>query len=179
MKNLTFKDSSNKVTDLPPAFVLCENNTFRVRDKITVTEIMAAAQSILTQQCQTFRLVLNNINLAKQLAVLRLAEMKSEYFCVMFLDNQYKLICFEKLFQGTINQAAVYPREIAKRVFELNAIAIILVHNHPSGSCTPSSADERLTTSIKSAFKVMDIEVVDHLVVGGNQAYSFAENGKL
>ena len=179
MKKLTFKGSPNEVTNLPPAFVLCENNTYRVRDKITVTDIMTAAQSILAQQCQTSPLVLNNVNLAKQLAVFRLAEMKSECFCVMFLDNQHKLIRFEKLFQGTINQTAVYPREIAKRAFELNAAAIILVHKHPSGDCTPSRTDEWLTTAIKSAFKLMDINVVDHFIVAGNQAYSFAENSNL
>ncbi len=179
MKKLSFKNSPNEVINLPPAFVLCENNTYRVRGKITVTDIMTAAQSILTQQCQTSPLVLNNVKLAKQLAVFRLAELKSECFCVMFLDNQHKLICFEKLFQGTINQTAVYPREIAKRAFALNAAALILVHNHPSGDCTPSSTDEWLTTAIKSAFKLMDIEVVDHLIVAREQAYSFAVHGIL
>ncbi len=179
MENLTLQYSDTELRDLPPAFILCESNTFEVREKITASDIIIAAQSILTQQCQRFPLVLDNVELAKKLAVLRLANLKSECFCVIFLDNQQKLIRFEKMFQGTINQAAVYPREIAKRAFELNAAAIILVHNHPSGDCTPSVADERSTLSMKTAFSLINIKVVDHLIVGGDQAYSFAEDRRL
>jgi len=172
MKKLNFED-------LPPAFIVCNKNTFKVRGKITTADILNAAQSILRQQCQTHPLVLKNVKLAKQLAVFRLAKMKLECFCVMFLDSQRKLIRFEILFQGTTNQTAVYPREIAKRAFELNATALILVHNHPSKDGTPSSADQWLTTSIQSAFKCIEIEVVDHLIVAGDQVYSFAAHGIL
>lgn len=179
MKKATIKMRYDKAIDLPAAFVLSGSDTFVVRDKITVADIITAAQSILTQQFKAFPLVLSKPNLVKQLAIFRLANMSLECFWVMFLDHQNRLIRFEQLFQGTISQTPVYPREIAKRAFELNASAIILVHNHPSGDCVPSAADEWLTLSIKSAFNLLDINIIDHLIVAGDQAYSFAENGKL
>jgi DNA repair protein RadC len=175
MKEFTVKD-----VGLPAAFVVCEPNTFTVRDKVTVDEVLTAAKAIITQQCKKkTATALTSAELAKQLAILQLATAKVECFCVMFLDNKHKLINFETMAKGTINQAHVYPREIAKRAFELNAAAIILVHNHPSGNCAPSKADEWLTTSIKSAFKLLSIDVIDHLIVAGDQAYSFADHGKL
>lgn len=97
----------------------------------------------------------------------------------MFLDTQLRLIGFEKLFQGTINKTVVHPREVLKRALALNAKAMILVHNHPSGDCCPSHADRQLTQSIKALMEQVDIDVVDHLVVGGDQVYSFAEYGEL
>ena len=93
------------------------------------------------------------------------------------LDSQHQLIMFRKLFSGTINAAAVYPREIVRQVIADHAAAIILVHNHPSGNPTPSEADIRLTRDIKHAMALVDVEVLDHFIVADNQVCSLAQQG--
>ncbi len=98
-----------------------------------------------------------------------------EVFMVLFLDNQNRRICTEKLFFGTINQANVYPREVIKAALKHNAAAIIVAHNHPSGSCTPSEADRYLTKRIENACDLVDIRFVDHIIVGKGDYFSFEE----
>jgi DNA repair protein RadC len=92
---------------------------------------------------------------------------------------QHRLIDVEELFRGTLGQTAVYPREVVKRALHWNAGGVVLSHNHPSGLAEPSRADEFLTQSLKSALQLIDVRVLDHIVVGGNQATSFAERGLL
>lgn len=115
----------------------------------------------------------------KDFLVLTLAERQREHFCVMFLDAQHCLIEFEELFAGTVNQTSVYPREVVKRTLALNASAVVLAHNHPSGSAEPSRADEFLTQTLKSALALVDVRVLDHVIVGGTKTVSFAERGLL
>ncbi len=98
-------------------------------------------------------------------------------YCI-FMDAKNKILKIEKLFSGTIAAAAVYPREIVKRVIELKATAIILSHNHPSGDITPSSSDFAITTRIQAALTSIDVALHDHLIIG-KDFYSFAENGFL
>ncbi len=169
----------NDKLDLPSAFIIHEPYLFGVKDKLTDGDIINAAKSILTHQLQIFSNVLSQSSKVKDLALLTLTNEKVESFCVMFMDTQLRLICFETMFQGTINSVGVYPREIAKRAFELNAGAVVLVHNHPSGCYEPSISDERLTDELKVAFKLLEIQIIDHLIVAGKNVYSFAENGKL
>lgn len=102
-----------------------------------------------------------------------------EVFCCLFLDNRHRILAFEELFRGTLNGTAVYPREVVKRALALNAAAVILVHNHPSGMAEPSRADQTLTTRLKEALALVDIRVLDHLVVGDGEAVSFSERGLL
>jgi DNA repair protein RadC len=102
-----------------------------------------------------------------------------EVFAVLFLDAQHRLIRFEEMFRGTLTQTSVYPREVVKRALELQASAVILAHNHPSGATEPSRADELLTQTLKSALALVDVRVLDHLVVGAADALSFAERGLL
>ena len=102
-----------------------------------------------------------------------------EVFAALFLDSQNRLIAAEELFRGTLTQTAVYPREVARRALEINAAAVILAHNHPSGVAEPSAADEALTRVLKTALGQLDVPVLDHLVVAGNHCYSFAEHGRL
>lgn len=83
------------------------------------------------------------------------------------------------MFKGTINAARVYPREIIKRALELNAVWLILVHNHPSADCRPSQEDEQLTQQLQSILTILNMGIIDHLIVGGGEVFSFAENGKL
>lgn len=109
----------------------------------------------------------------------KLAHYEREVFGVIFLTAQHQVICFEEMFKGTINSASVYPREIVKRALEVNAAAIILAHNHPSGDPAPSIADQQVTDRIVNASKLLDIKVLDHVVVGLNDAVSFAQRGFL
>ncbi len=110
---------------------------------------------------------------------LRLQGRRREVFGVLFLDARHRLILFEELFHGTINCAAVYPREIVSRVLELKAAAVILAHNHPSGVAEPSRDDERITRRVKAALALVDVDVLDHLVVGNGEVVSMAERGLL
>ena len=94
-----------------------------------------------------------------------------------FFDTQHQLIRAETLFQGTVSQTAVYPRELARRSLELNASALVVAHNHPSGLCEPSMADRALTAALRAALQPLDINLVDHLIVADANCFSFAEAG--
>jgi len=102
-----------------------------------------------------------------------------EVFVVLFLDSQNRLILADELFHGTLNQTAVYPREVVRRALELNAAAVILAHNHPSGIAEPSQADRVLTDALRAALRHLDMPVLDHIIVAGGCTYSFAEHGLL
>jgi DNA repair protein RadC len=108
---------------------------------------------------------------------LNIATRPHEVFVVLFLDNQHRVIETKELFRGTIDGASVYPREVVKEALQLNAAAVILAHNHPSGITEPSPADRDITHKIKQAMGLMDIRVLDHLIIGGTSHTSFAEMG--
>jgi DNA repair protein RadC len=103
----------------------------------------------------------------------------NEVFVCIWLDAQHKVIGIEDAFQGTLTQTSVYPREIVKRALKRNAAAVIFAHNHPSGVAQPSRSDELLTRDLKEALALVELKVLDHFVVAGNQAMSFAERGLL
>lgn len=109
----------------------------------------------------------------------RLRDQPREIFCCLFLDTRHRVLAFEELFHGTLDGAAVYPREVVKQALAHNAAAVILAHNHPSGVAEPSKADEVLTQRLKDALALVDIRVLDHLVVGDGEITSFAERGLL
>lgn len=102
-----------------------------------------------------------------------------EVFVVLFLDNRHRLIQAEEMFRGTIDGATVHPREIVRRALQLNAAATIVAHNHPSGVAEPSRADEALTKRIRDALNLVDVRLLDHFVVGNEEATSLAEQGLL
>jgi DNA repair protein RadC len=116
---------------------------------------------------------------AKQYVQQQLGGRSFEVFAVLFLDAQNRLLRLEEMFRGTLTQTSVYPREVVKRAHELQAAAVILAHNHPSGVAEPSRADEFLTQTLKSALQLVDVRVLDHLVVGQGAVVSFAEWGLL
>jgi DNA repair protein RadC len=115
----------------------------------------------------------------KDYLALHLGQLAQEVFAVLFLDGQHRLLQLEPMFHGTLTQTSVYPREVVRRALELNAGAVILAHNHPSGVAEPSRADEHLTQTLKSALQLVDVRVLDHLVVGRGAVISFAERGLL
>lgn len=100
-----------------------------------------------------------------------------EVFACLFLDNRHRLIRFEKLFHGTIDQASVYPREIVRHSLKHNASALIFAHNHPSGDAEPSQADIALTQRLKGALALMEIRVLDHIIIGAGTTVSLAQRG--
>lgn len=108
---------------------------------------------------------------------LKLGERPHEVFAVVFLDTQNRVLSFEELFRGTLSQTSVYPREVVKEALARNAAAVVLVHNHPSGSAEPSRADEVLTSTLRQALALVDVRVLDHLVVTRTSVLSFAERG--
>ncbi len=123
--------------------------------------------------------VFNSPEALKQFCQLHIGSLANEVFAVLFLDAQLRLIRMETLFNGSLTHTAVHPRVIARRALELNASAVILAHNHPSGVAEPSRADETLTQGLKSALALLDVRVLDHIVVSTGQAVSFAERGLL
>lgn len=108
---------------------------------------------------------------------LELAQEECEYFCALWLDNRHRLLSFERLFRGTIDETSVYPREAVKSALRINAAAVIFAHNHPSGVPEPSRADEKLTARLKDALALVDVRVLDHLIVGDGDVVSLAERG--
>ncbi|SHF28571.1 DNA repair protein RadC [Microbulbifer donghaiensis] len=109
----------------------------------------------------------------------QLRHRQREVFCCLFLDSQHRVIAFEELFEGTLNAASVYPREVVQAALLKGAAAVILAHNHPSGVSEPSQADIWITRRLVSALELVDIKVLDHMIVGDGAALSFAERGLL
>lgn len=109
----------------------------------------------------------------------RLRHEQHEVFACIFLDNRHRVLRFEELFRGTIDGAAVYPREVVKKALAYNAAALILAHNHPSGITEPSQSDEALTRRLRDSLNLVDIRLLDHLVIGDGDPVSLAERGVL
>jgi DNA repair protein RadC len=102
-----------------------------------------------------------------------------EVFICIWLDAQHRVIKFDEPFRGTLTQTSVYPREVVKMALQTNAAAVIFAHNHPSGVAQPSQADELLTHNLMDALALIEVKVLDHFIIAGNQAISFAERGLL
>ena len=109
----------------------------------------------------------------------RMRHLGHEIFCCLYLDNRHRVLRFDEMFRGTIDGTSVYPREVVKEALAINAAAVILAHNHPSGVAEPSAADERITRRLKSALELVDIRLLDHLIVGDGSATSMAGRGLL
>ncbi|SEI52108.1 DNA repair protein RadC [Allopseudospirillum japonicum] len=113
----------------------------------------------------------------RQLLKLKLRDYPHEVFAVIFLDKQHQVLAIEELFKGTLDAASIYPREVLKRVLHHNAAAVIFAHNHPSGSTRPSQADQQITQSLRTLLQMIDVQVLDHFIIGEGDPYSFAEAG--
>lgn len=144
---------------------------------MTEQDIIDQALTILEARLQKSDCMIRQPDDVEAYLRLRMADLEHESFRVMFLNNQHGLIRLKELFRGTIDGAAVYPREVVKATLQFNAAAVILAHNHPSGHCEPSAADQDITHKLKDALNLIDVRVLDHIIVGGEQTYSFARNG--
>ena len=146
---------------------------------MTDDDTITAALAILAGRLSAAGPVMTSPQAVKDYCRLKLGALEHEEFGILFLTSQHGLIGFESMFRGTLTQTSVYPREVIKRALALNAGAVILTHNHPSGSVEPSRADEHMTMTIKSALALVDVRVLDHVVVSATGALSFAERGLL
>ncbi|WHZ12506.1 MAG: UPF0758 family protein [Burkholderiaceae bacterium] len=140
--------------------------------------VLELARRALAQQLRE-REVFGTPDAVKNYLRLHLAARGHEVFAVLFLDAQNRLLALEEMFRGTLTQTSVYPREVVLRALTLQAGAVVLAHNHPSGALQPSRADEALTQTLKAALALIDVRVLDHVIVGAAGALSMAEQGWL
>ncbi len=157
---------------------LCAANGLGPAKFAQLQAILELARRHLGEHLQRGDLLLNP-DATRRYLITTLGDLPHEVFCCLFLDTRHRLICYEELFQGTIDGASVHPREVVRRALHHNAAAVILAHNHPSGIAEPSDADQRITQRLKEALHLIDIRVLDHLIIGDRTAMSFAERGLL
>ena len=138
--------------------------------------VMELARRALAQQLRQ-RTAFDSPGAVKQYVQMHLAHKAHEVFAVLFLDSQHRLLTLEEMFRGTLTQTSVYPREVVLRALHHHASAVVLAHNHPSGSVQPSRADEALTQTLKTTLALVDVRVLDHVIVAPGCALSMAEQG--
>ena len=142
-------------------------------------ELVIAEALALLEERAKYGDVLTSPSTVRDWLRLRLAQSEREEFACVFLNAQHRVIELEVLFQGTLTQTSVFPREVVKAALKHNAAAVIFAHNHPSGVAEPSQADQILTETLKRALALVDVKVLDHIIIGGVVAMSFAERGLL
>ncbi len=145
---------------------------------VQLQAIFEMSRRALNEQLQQ-RDVFKSPQQVRDYLVLKLGGLTREVFLVLFLDTQNHLVATEEMFAGTLTQTSVYPREVVKRALHHNAASVIFAHNHPSGIAKQSQADELLTKQLKQALALVDIRVLDHFIVAGNNTLSFSERGLL
>jgi len=143
----------------------------------TETKLVDRALRCLEKRLRYHSEILNHSQSVCSYLRLHLAEERNEVFAVLFLDNSHRLLAFEKLFFGTINETMVYPRVVVQKALEHNAAKVIFAHNHPSDYCVPSQTDRETTRNLQRVLSVMNITVIDHIIVSRKNAYSFATHG--
>ncbi len=140
--------------------------------------ILELSRRVLLQKMRK-RDLLNNPDSVKQFLQLQMGAYSQEVFAVVLMDAQYRLLGFQEMFKGTLNQTSVYPREVVKLALDQGAAAVILAHNHPSGDVRPSAADSALTRTLQTALSMVDVKVLDHIIVGPGIHWSMAERSPL
>lgn len=143
------------------------------------TTIIEMAKQILQGRMKVLDVTFNSSQSVKDFLSLDLATEEREVFAILFLNTQNKLIEYRRMFLGSLKSVEIHPREIVRAAMELNAHAIILSHNHPSGYSEPSEEDRRVTSQIEKAAKLLELRLLDHVVVGKGSTVSFAERGWL
>ena len=141
-------------------------------------EIIEAARLVAGERMQRGASFANPVD-SRRFFQEKLAGLEREVFAAVFLDTRHRLIEYAEMFQGTIDGAEVHPREVVRHALRCNAAAIIVAHNHPSGTVDPSAADRAVTARLKQALALVDVRVLDHVIVGGSATLSLAERGWL
>ena|SRR2546421_4820206 len=145
----------------------------------TAQEVLDRAAALMAQRFRAGAPVLADPKRTRQYLRHQIGTLPYEVFGLLLLDTRHRLIRADILFRGTIAGASVHPREVVRVVLESNTAAVILFHNHPSGVAEPSQADELITKRLTEALRLIDVRVLDHLIIGDAQEYSFAETGRL
>lgn len=164
-------------TTAAPARLHTHAGQFSLSIALDEDHVIDTARSILEHRFHRLTEPLDAPEKVKDFLLMHLVPAERERFAALFLDSQHRAIAFETLFEGTIDSAAVRPREVVKRALQLNAAAVIAAHNHPSGSAEPSEADKRMTLSLHSALATVGVRLLDHLVLGSAEMVSLAERG--
>lgn len=154
------------------------NGKYIARRQFSADDVLHFARELVAQRFQRGA-SMSSPEATRQHLCLQLADLKHEVFGVLFLDSQHRLIANEELFRGTIDSTSVHPRIVVQRALALNAAAVILFHNHPSGMAEPSAADRHITERLRQALDLIEVRILDHFVVAGTTAVSFAERGWL
>jgi len=144
--------------------------------KVTEDDILIMAKQLSRKRLARGRTISSPGEVKEHLRNL-LHDRENEVFAVLLLDTKHRVLAFRKLFYGTIDAASVYPREVVKQALQVNAAALILVHNHPSGDPTPSEADRHLTKRLEESLALIDVRVLDHIIVGTEGSISLKEYG--
>ncbi|WP_395689492.1 DNA repair protein RadC [Caenimonas koreensis] len=144
--------------------------------RASLVAVLELARRAMAEQLKA-REVLASESTVKQYLQMQLAMKSHEVFAVLFLDARSRMIELRELFRGTLTQTSVYPREVVKHALALDAAAVVLAHNHPSGNVQPSRADEAITQTLKAALALIDVRVLDHVIVARGEALSMAEQG--
>jgi DNA repair protein RadC len=160
-----------------PSYIRDAAGRYQFKRKVTNEELLEIAMQAL--ESDVHQDALSNPSQTRDYLRLRLGRCECEFFGALYLDNRHRVIACEEIFRGTIDGASVHPREVVKDALKHNAAAIIFYHNHPSGVCEPSRADQTITSRLKEALSVVDIRVLDHYVVSQDDSVSFAERGLL
>ncbi|MDG1074583.1 MAG: DNA repair protein RadC [Methylophilaceae bacterium] len=145
---------------------------------VQLQAVLEMSRRALAEQIQT-RDLLSSPQQVRDYLKLKLANLPQEVFVVLFLDAQNRLLAIEEMFTGTLTQTSVYPREIVKRALYFNAASVMFAHNHPSGIAKQSRADEMITQELKKELALIDVRVLDHFIIVGNETLSFVEAGLL
>ncbi|MDP9897398.1 DNA repair protein RadC [Variovorax boronicumulans] len=141
-------------------------------------DILAAARRVIQDKYRR-GVDLSSPTAVREYLTVLLGAYEHEVFTVLFLDAHFRLIACREMFRGTVSQTSVYPREVVKEALQHNAAAIMCAHNHPSGNPEPSQADQMITNTLRTALSLVDVRLLDHIIVAGNQSLSFSERGLL
>ena len=146
--------------------------------RASAEELLTAARSVLRRKYRRGKLIKDPQSAGAYL-IGELGHLDYECFAILWLDTRHKIIELESMFRGTVDGTSVYPREAVRSAIRTNAAACLLVHNHPSGNGTPSSADEKITRRLKTALELVDVNVIDHVIVAADSCVSLAQRGLL
>ena len=177
MSDAQLLSSVMRVTEDKARYLLNQHGSLSAMSSSALSSIMEIAKRVLFENIQRGDALCSPAQ-TRQFLTAQLRDEKHEVFACLFLDNRNRVISFDRMFNGTIDGASVYPREVVRAAINHNAAAVIFAHNHPSGVAEPSHADEQITKRLKDALALIDVRVLDHMVVG-DEVVSFAERGLL
>ncbi|SFI01222.1 JAB domain-containing protein [Modicisalibacter xianhensis] len=166
-----------KLYSLPGKGAVETTEQRREREDAVISEALNIIETRLMGQFEGDGALLTAPWIVADYLKLKYSELPYEVFSVTWLNSRHRVIQHEELFRGTLAQAPVFPREVARRALELNAACVVLSHNHPGQDPTESDADRKITKRLEEVLGMIDVRVLDHIIVGGTEHVSFAEKG--